>query len=258
MTELHHGVARIVPPATRPRTTLPPADAVGRSRRARTEPMAVRPLRDGRYAVETDSDTYEVDLTERTCTCPDHTIRNRRCKHLRRVAIEITLDRLPAPDERTLICAVCGTPTFRPETERESEHEPPLCDRHRPAPGDLVQDRETDKTVIVTSVTGRRADEYVVPDTDRTVAAFDSNAGYGAHEPVIEAVYLESLPALPTATEIEEKRRYAFPASRLRPIDRDRESDDLTAVDGSRSTAAQSVGRCGNFLHSRDLLSPVQ
>jgi hypothetical protein len=63
--------------------------------------MAVRPLGDGRYTVESERGaTYVVDLDARRCSCPDHEIRGVRCKHMRRVAIEITEGRLPAPDEQ--------------------------------------------------------------------------------------------------------------------------------------------------------------
>lgn len=229
--------ARFVPPAVRPKTRLPPGDTEGRSRRARLEPMAVRPLRDGRYAVETDSGTYVVDLDDRTCTCPDHAIRGQRCKHLRRVAVEVTTDRLPAPDERTVICAVCGAPAYRPEAEDGA----PLCDRHRPAPGDLVRDRETDSLLVVTAVTAERADERVVPGEGRTVADFETNDGYGDHEPVIEAVYLASLPATPTAADLRDRKRYAFPASRLVPVDREHPRLDpgrLLARDDAAETGA--------------------
>jgi hypothetical protein len=60
--------------------------------------MAVRPLPDGRYAVDSGgAATYVVDLEAPRCSCPDHEIRGVRCKHMRRVAIEITRDRLPSP-----------------------------------------------------------------------------------------------------------------------------------------------------------------
>ncbi|OYR74477.1 hypothetical protein DJ71_19235, partial [Halorubrum sp. E3] len=62
--------------------------------------MTVRPLRDRRYVVETDGGTYVVALDAGTCTCPDHAIRGSRCKHLRRVAMEVTAGTVPAPDER--------------------------------------------------------------------------------------------------------------------------------------------------------------
>ena len=69
-----------------------------RSARAWLEPMAVRPLGDGRYVVESGSGgTYVVDLEAGRCSCPDHEIRGARCKHMRRVAIEITAGRLPTP-----------------------------------------------------------------------------------------------------------------------------------------------------------------
>jgi len=69
-----------------------------RSARAWTEAMAVRALPDGRYAVESEGGaTYVVDLDAGRCSCPDHEIRGTRCKHMRRVAIEITEGRIPAP-----------------------------------------------------------------------------------------------------------------------------------------------------------------
>ena len=72
-----------------------------RSARAWTEPMAVRPLGDGRYVVESGSGgTYVVDLDRGRCSCPDHEIRGARCKHMRRVAIEITEGRVPTPREQ--------------------------------------------------------------------------------------------------------------------------------------------------------------
>jgi len=72
-----------------------------RSARAWTEPMSARPLPDGRYAVESgNAATYVIDLDDPRCSCPDHEIRGVRCKHMRRVAIEITRGRLPPPDDR--------------------------------------------------------------------------------------------------------------------------------------------------------------
>lgn len=71
-----------------------------RSARAWTEPMAVHLLPDGRYAVESgDATSYVVDLHEPRCSCPDHEIRGVRCKHMRRVAIEITRGRTLPPDD---------------------------------------------------------------------------------------------------------------------------------------------------------------
>lgn len=42
------------------------------------------------YDVRTESGgEYVVDLREPACTCPDFRYRDRRCKHLRRVALEV-------------------------------------------------------------------------------------------------------------------------------------------------------------------------
>ncbi|WP_109745704.1 SWIM zinc finger family protein [Salinigranum rubrum] len=183
-------------------TRLPPAGATGRALRARTEPMTVRPLRDRRYVVETEGGTYVVDLDRRTCTCPDHAIRGSRCKHLRRVAIEVTERRVPAPDERPSVCAVCGREAFVPFDSTGAQ----LCDRHAHRPGDVVTDRETGSALLVVGVTTERADA-VETQEGRFVADYESNRHYGGHEPVVDAVYLE---------DDEPRKRYRFPASRLR------------------------------------------
>jgi hypothetical protein len=166
--------------------------------------MTVRPLRDRRYVVETEGGTYVVDVERRTCTCPDHAIRGARCKHLRRVAIEITERRVPAPDERPSVCAVCGRRTFVPFDATG----PRLCERHALAPGDRVHDRETETELVVVGVTDRRADAVETRE-GRLVADYESNRQYGRHEPVVDAVY---------RGDRRPRRRYRFPASRLRPV----------------------------------------
>ena len=182
-------------------------DVDDRSTRAVTEEMTVRPLRDRRYVVETDGGTYVVALDAGTCTCPDHAIRGFRCKHLRRVAMEVTAGSIPAPDERVGVCAVCGAETFVP-IDADGSH---LCARHSFEPGDVVRDRETDERVVVVSVTTERADAYRT-DEGRLVDEYATNAAYGAHEPVVEAVYAD---AIRPGRGVADCERYAFPASRL-------------------------------------------
>lgn len=220
-------------PAVRPKRSLPSNGAAGRGLRARIEPMAVRPLRDGRYVVETDGGTYVADVDARACTCPDHSIRGSRCKHLRRVAIEITERLVPAPNERTAVCAVCGDRTFVPM----SATGPQLCGDHAHAPGDLVHDRENGSLLLVVEATGERADEATTDD-DRRIADYESNEQYGRHEPVFEAVYLDDVESnrgaadvagferrqsasLPDVSRVAQQKRYGFPASRLRRVERD-------------------------------------
>ena len=177
-----------------------------RAERARTEAMTVRPLRDGRYVVETDGGVYVVDLDAGNCTCPDHSIRGARCKHLRRVAIEVTTGALPAPDRRAAACAVCG----RRLHVGIHEDGPHLCHRHDHRSGDVVRDREEGSLLVVVTATGDRADDHETAD-GRVVADYPSNVDYGDHEPVFEAVYLGSIrPERP-----ESAQRYAVPASRL-------------------------------------------
>jgi hypothetical protein len=187
------------------------ADHDGRSARAKREPMTVRPLRDRRYLVETEGGTYVVALDAGVCDCPDHEIRGSRCKHLRRVAMEVTAGRVPAPDERIGVCAVCGVETFVPFDAAG----PQLCERHGFERGDAVHDRETGQLLVVTGVTDERADEYRT-DEGRAIDAYATNADYGAHEPVVEAVYAESLGP---AHGVDDARRYGFPASRLTPVE---------------------------------------
>ncbi|QZY00900.1 SWIM zinc finger domain-containing protein [Halobaculum rubrum] len=187
----------------------------GRTARARTEPMAVYALRDDdRYLVDTDGGTYVVDLGSDTCTCPDHAIRGSRCKHLRRVDMEVGIGRVPAPGERVAACAVCGDGVFVPARETGAF----LCGDHRPAVGSFVRDRETDKRLVVTGVTTDRADEYATEE-GTPIADYETNADYGNHEPVIEAVYAGNAPASPGPMDVSGRKRYGFPASRLRRLD---------------------------------------
>ncbi|MGM0591294.1 MAG: SWIM zinc finger family protein [Halobacteriota archaeon] len=211
MTHTRHTSASPTRPV-RGKTTLPAHDATGRSLRARIEPMAVRPLRDGRYVVETDGGTYVVDAEAETCTCPDFSIRNARCKHLRRVAIEIDAGEVPPPHMKAAVCAVCGERTF----VSMAAEGPQLCDDHDLNPGAVVRDRETGSLLLVTGTTNRRADEVTTAE-GRLVSEYPSNERYGDHEPVFEAVYLASV--RPDDVELDDLKRYSFPASRLRPTE---------------------------------------
>jgi hypothetical protein len=193
--------------------------------------MAVRPLRDGRYAVETEGGTYVVDLDAHTCTCPDHQLRGARCKHLRRVALEVTERLVPPPGERTAVCAVCGGRTFVPTAFRG----PALCARHDHHPGALVRDRETGDRLIVVAATGERADRVETAES-RLVADYPTNAAYGAHEPVFRAVYLDSL------RRDGDVRRYAFPASRLVPVVAERGATDAGPGSDPRPSPTDEEG----------------
>ncbi|NLV14035.1 hypothetical protein [Haloarcula argentinensis] len=68
-----------------------------RTKRAKQEDIDVSFLaKPGRYEVHSASDSrYEVDVLEETCSCPDEA---ERCKHRRRVEIEIEAKRVPRPD----------------------------------------------------------------------------------------------------------------------------------------------------------------
>ncbi len=181
-----------------------------RAARAWAEHMAVRPLGDGEYAVDSESGaTYIVDALEGTCTCPDATIRGETCKHLRRVAIEITTRRVPPPGHRRGTCAACGSEAFVP-----ADGDPPaLCSACHVETGEVVLDRETGDRLVVLSVTDRRADEVTVPEAGTTVADYPTNDGYPDGDLVVEAAYLTE------AVADEDPRHYSFPRSRLRRVD---------------------------------------
>lgn len=169
--------------------------------------MAVTPLGRGRYAVASDSgETYLVDLPAGACSCPDHEIRGERCKHLRRVAIEVTERRVPPPGRRSADCAVCRRPSFVPETG------PAVCPDCWLERGDLATDRETGDTVVVYRLTGETAEERFIDAAGCTVAEYPKNDGYPPSDPVVEVVYpFGGDPEL----SIRERPRYAFPRSRL-------------------------------------------
>jgi hypothetical protein len=177
-----------------------------RSVRAWTEAMAVAPLGGGRYTVEGQSgNAYVVDLLAGDCTCPDHTIRGERCKHLRRVAIEVNRGRVAPPGELRGTCEACRREAFLPEEG------PPLCDRCRPEPGDVATDRETGDLVVVARVTVARADEVTVDGDGTSVADYPTNEGYPGDDLVVEVVYPFSRPE----RSFSDLQRYAFPLSRL-------------------------------------------
>jgi hypothetical protein len=199
-------------PETRERVALAPdlRSMPDRAARAWAERMAVRAIGDGQYAVDSESGaTYVVDPVSGTCSCPDATIRGETCKHLRRVAIEITTRRVPPPGKRRATCSACGTETFLSE-----ESAPPdLCGTCRVEAGDVVTDRETDDRLVVAAVTARRADEVTVPEVGVTVADYSTNDGYPDDDLVVEATYLTD------ALESDDPRVYSFPLSRLRRVE---------------------------------------
>lgn len=219
MSDLDHlGPGRKAPLAPDPRTMD------DRAARAWTESMAVRPLGGGRYAVESESGaTYVVDLPERTCSCPDHHIRGERCKHLRRVALEVTLGRVPPPGKRRVACAACSSETFV-SMDTPTPH---LCPACRLDPGDRVVDRETGDWLHVVRVRSERAANVWIPEANCTVAEYPTNHAYPEDDLVVDAVYVGDV------ARQTEPRRYVFPLSRLQRRTIRRFDDDSTG-DGAR------------------------
>ena len=200
-----------------PKASLPlPTDTRldERSRRARTESMYVLALGDGIYEVESGSEhTYLVDMDTGRCTCPDHVFRDARCKHVRRVAIEITEGRAPPPGKVAVECTDCATVVF---VDQEVP-EPVYCAEHALRPGDTARDRETEDRLTVVDVSDLRADYVRIREAACIVAEYGSNDGYGPDVPVVGAVYPHARVArngpVPDALKV-----YVFPRTRLERV----------------------------------------
>ena len=176
--------------------------------------MSVLPLGDGLYEVESASDsTYLVDLEAGRCTCPDHVFRGVRCKHVRRVAIEITEGLVPPPGQIARECVDCAEPVF----VDEGYQGPVYCEAHRLEAGDTAVDRETGGEVTVVGVSVLRADYVRIREADCTVAAHPTNDAYERDEPVVAAVYpharVEPNGPVPRSLKV-----YLFPRTRLRRV----------------------------------------
>lgn len=173
-----------------------------RAKRAWTEEMAVSALDSGRYHVTGQTGVYEIDLESGDCSCPDHIYRNELCKHLRRVAVEVTMGRLPAPNQRAVTCMACH--------ERHFVHssDPAVCESCQFTKETPVRDRETGDLLVVVEQTGERADcvSIVTRDGRTSIADYPTNRAYPHGDPVVWCIY-------PFSGESEQ--RYAFPHSRL-------------------------------------------
>ncbi|GAB7019165.1 hypothetical protein JCM18750_20260 [Halostagnicola bangensis] len=176
--------------------------------------MSVLALGDGLYEVESESEnTYLIDLKAGRCTCPDHVFRNVRCKHIRRVAIEITAGRVPPLGQIAVECTDCGESIF----VDEDEGGPFYCERHRIYPGVTVRDRETNDRLTVVGVSNLRADYVRIPDAGSTVAEYGTNEEYDPDTPVVGAVYPHATVArngvVPDSLKV-----YVFPRTRLERV----------------------------------------
>jgi hypothetical protein len=187
----------------------PPDD---RSRRARREEMRVTAAGDGTYEVWSPSGrVYDVDLDAARCTCPDHRFRDVRCKHLRRVAIDVTLGDVPAPGERDATCAACGEPFFAARDDAD----PVYCGDCTLAPGETVLDRETGDLVVVVESTDDRAGEVRIADRGWTVADHHSNGEYDRDDRVVDVLYPLDRGVTPDEITPADLKRYSFPRGRL-------------------------------------------
>jgi len=178
--------------------------------------MSVRSFGTNVYEVTGESGaTYLVDLAASRCSCPDYRFRDARCKHLRRVAIEVTERRVPPPGHVARVCRECGDPAFVPNDATG----PFYCEDHRIGPGDLVLDRETGDEILVVATADLPAHAVEVPDRNVSVADYETNAGYPDDDPVVAAVYAASVRMDEGGPHPQELRVYTFPRSRLRISD---------------------------------------
>ena len=185
-----------------------------RTRRALSERMAVTPVGGGTYEVDSESGhSYLVDLEGGRCTCPDHVYRGARCKHLRRVAIDVSEGRVPPPGEAAVDCEVCGAELFVDETAPG----PHLCADHEFDVGDAAYDRNTGDRVLVVAPPAGRADEVPIRH-GRTVADHYSNADYPEDDAVVAAVYAQAVRITEDGTVPSELTVYSFPRSRLSQV----------------------------------------
>jgi len=178
--------------------------------------MAVTAFGTSTYEVVTEGDSYLVDLAAGRCNCPDHRFRDARCKHLRRVAIEITEGLVPPPGRIAVECRDCSREVFVDADRVDGT--PHYCRRHRVTPGDQVRDRETGRRLVAVTPPVGRAGEVPIPDADCTVADYPGNEEYDPDQPVVGAVYpvarLTDRGIRPDSLAV-----YTFPRSRLVRVD---------------------------------------
>ncbi len=217
-----------------------------RSRRARLEPMSVLPLGDSLYEIESGAGhTYLVDMDAARCTCPDHVFRDARCKHIRRIAIEITEGRVPPPGRRAVVCHDCERSVF----VDEDAPGPFYCEDHTLYPGDTVLDRETEDRLTVVDVSDRRADSVRIQSAGCSVAEYGTNENYDPDVPVVGAVYPHARVArngvVPDSLKV-----YVFPRTRLQKVSVS--SDETFAASRFRSeTEPESESESQTHSRSR-------
>ncbi|MFB6270105.1 MAG: SWIM zinc finger family protein [Halobacterium sp.] len=225
-------------------STKPSRSGDDRSRRARREAMRVSAAGDGTYEVWSPSGrVYDVDPEAGRCTCPDHRFRGARCKHLRRVAIDITLGDVPAPGERETACAACGDDVF---VDRDTA-DPVYCADCTLATGETVVDRETGDLVVVVESTADRASDVTVADRGWTVADHYSNRDYDDRDRVVDVVYPLDRDASPEDVSARPPKRYSFPRGRLERENDYSENSSRSVRSGPPVSSSMSVPSASAF-----------
>ena len=195
----------------------PPDEALldEESRNAWTQSMSIRPFGET-YLVDChEGGTHVVLLQESNCSCGESNPGD-PCRHVRRVAIEINIGRLPPPSAERVPCQGCET-----EMPVGARDDPPyLCQDCRLEPGSVVLDEQGDPEtpLLVVSYPGGAAHDVAVPTENCTVADYAGNEKYPSTAPVVEAIspYAVSLSRPP--------RRYLYPVARLKKAHTDDQS----------------------------------
>lgn len=151
-----------------------------RAAHARDEDMTVALLKQGGiYEVKGASgQTYRVDISDQSCTCPDSQKRDPDggCKHVRRVDLELEQDTIPRPDGKL--------PASSRATESVTDHDgaaPSQPEDHpeRSAIIDAIRDREDELARLQAEID---ALEFVT-DTLETIADPDADFSLDAIRP---------------------------------------------------------------------------
>ena len=132
---------RLESSGTDDRTELDP-----RAARALSECMTTLANGPEMYSVTTESGReYAVDVRDGRCTCPDHTYRRGRCKHLWRAAFATGREEIPAWVDRDAVDDQLGIHVDGPEFAGDADEEAPeavLADGGRLVP-EITTHRES-------------------------------------------------------------------------------------------------------------------
>lgn len=164
-------------PQSGPAVDQPTTDQ--RDARARREDMDIALLKQGGiYAVTgVSGQTYRVDITDKSCTCPDAQERDPQggCKHVRRVKLELDWGTIPRPDGKLPARALEMVPVDESDKSVVSDAD---YQQERAAIIDVIQEREEEIAHLQSEI---EALEFVT-DVLETIADPDAEFSLDALE----------------------------------------------------------------------------